>query len=113
MGGIDGSDHIVYDVASMREIGIRRLKASLSEVLRSVQAGESIRVTSHGKHVADIVPPRRQSYDERMDELAAQGLVMRAAGKGPLPPPPPMVELRPGGISAADAIVAAREDDRG
>lgn len=113
MTGVDGCDHIVYNVVTMREIGIRSLKASLSEVLRSVQAGESIRVTSHGKHVADIVPPRRQSYDERMDELAARGLVMRAAGKGPLPPPPPMVELRPGGMSASDAIVADREDERG
>lgn len=97
----------------MREIGIRNLKASLSAILRSVQAGESIRVTSHGRHVADIVPPRRQSYDERMDELAAQRLVMRSAGSGPLPPPPPMVELRPDGMTASEAIVAAREDERG
>lgn len=102
-------DYISYDVASMREIGIRKLKASLSEVLRAVQSGETIRVTNHGRPVADIVPPRRQSYDERMGELVTQGLATRAQRKGGLPPAPPMVRLRPGGRSASDAIVADRE----
>ncbi len=109
MATMDRRDYINYDVVSMREIGIRKLKASLSEVLRAVQAGEAIRVTNHGRPVADIVPPRRQTYDERIGELATQGLATRSHQKGPLPPAPPMVRLRPGGRSASDAIVADRE----
>jgi len=110
--GLDGSDLNGYDVVTMREVGIRELKAKLSEVLRAVQAGESIRITNHGRPVADMVPPRRQSYDERMDELAALGLVTRRRNKGPLPPAPPRVSLPPGTRSASDQVIADREAER-
>lgn len=96
----------------MREIGIRKLKASLSEVLRAVEGGEEVRVTNHGKPVADIVPPRRQTYDQRMDEMAAQGLVTRRKRTGPLPPPPPKIVLPPGSVPASDQIIADREAER-
>lgn len=101
-----------YDVATMREIGIRELKARLSEILRAVGAGETIRVTNHGKPVADIVPPRKQSFEERMDELAAQGLVTRRKNRGPLPPAPPRVKLPPGVPSGSEQIIADREAER-
>lgn len=101
-----------YDVATMREIGIRELKARLSEILRAVGAGETIRVTNHGKPVADIVPPRKQSFEERMDELAAQGLVTRRKNRGPLPPAPPRVKLPPGAPSGSEQIIADREAER-
>lgn len=95
----------------MREIGVRKLKASLSEVLRAVQAGESVRVTVHGKPVADIVPPKRTSMEDRLNELAALGWVTRATK--PHSPPPPRY-LRPrGAISGSDQIIAEREaEDR-
>lgn len=106
-GGLNG-----YDVTTMREIGVRELKAKLSEILRSIEAGESVRVTNHGKPVADIVPPRKQTYDERMDELAALGLVTRRKNKGPLPPFYPKVKLPPGSPMASDLIIADRESER-
>ncbi len=105
-------DHIGYDVVAMREIGIRELKAKLSETIRAIEAGESIRVTNHGKPVAEIVPPRRRAYDERMDELATQGLVTRRKNTGPLPPPPPRTKLPPGAPSGSDRIIADREAER-
>ena len=112
MSGVDNRDLNGYDVTTMREIGVRELKAKLSEILRSIEAGESVRVTSHGKPMADIVPPRKQTYDERMDELAAQGLVTRRKRKGPLPPAPPRIKLPPGTMSGSDQIIADREAER-
>lgn len=92
-------------------MGIRELKGKLSEVLRSIEAGESVRVTNHGKPVADIVPPRRTSGRQRLDELIAEGRV-RPAKPGPKPPPPPKVALPPGSMSASDMIIAERESER-
>lgn len=98
----------------MREIGVRKLKATLSEVLRAAQAGESVRVTNHGKPVADIVPPQPASMEDRLNELAAQGRLTRATRKPPFPPPPLRAKLRAGEMSASDMIIAERneEEDR-
>ena len=41
----------------MDTVGIRRLKAHLSAYVRRVRAGETIRVSSHGEVVAELVPP--------------------------------------------------------
>ncbi len=106
------SDSIRYDVVTMREIGIRELKAKLSEVLRSIEAGESVRVTNHGKPVADIVPPKRTSGRERLEELVAQGRVRGPKNTGRKPPPPPRVTRPAGSISASDQVIADREAER-
>jgi prevent-host-death family protein len=51
----------------MQTVGIRELKAKLSEYLRRVQEGESISVTDRGKTIACITPdteyPDLASYD--------------------------------------------------
>lgn len=108
MGADQLRDPIHYDVVTMREIGVRKLKASLSEVLRSVQAGEAIRVTVHGRPVAEIVPPRRHTFEQRLDELAAQGRLTRATNRGPLPPAPPRAKVPEGEMSASEMIIADR-----
>jgi prevent-host-death family protein len=46
----------------MREIGVRELKATLSEVLRHVARGESVRVKVRDRPVADIVPVARRDW---------------------------------------------------
>ena len=40
------------------EISVRELKSRLSETLRRVTAGEQVVVTSRGKEVARLLPPR-------------------------------------------------------
>lgn len=40
------------------EISVRELKRRLSEILRRVTAGEEVTVTSRGKEVARLLPPR-------------------------------------------------------
>jgi len=68
------------------DVGIRDLKNNLSRHLKSVQEGEAITVTDHGKPIARIEPIRHQSV---LDRLIAEGRVTPAKNPniGPLPDP--------------------------
>ena len=65
-------------IVSMRTVGIRELKNSLSEYLRRVRAGESVLVTDRGEVVAELTPPGRGSIDASVPSgvlaLARRGL---------------------------------------
>ena len=50
----------------IREIGVRDLKPSLSEVIRAVERGAHVRVTLRGRAVPDIVPAGTALGDERV-----------------------------------------------
>lgn len=91
----------------MREIGVRELKANLSSVLRDVEEGERVTVTSRGRPVAEIVPvlPERS---ETMKKLIAEGRVTPATRPLPMSPPSP----RDTGRSASAFILAEREEER-
>jgi prevent-host-death family protein len=70
------------------EIGIRDLKARLSEHLERVANGEVITVTSRGRRVAQIVPvPGRGQLERGL----AEGWITRGVDR----PPEPVVRLRP------------------
>ena len=67
----------------MKAIGIKRLKAQLSEYVRMAKAGETILVTERDEVVAELRPARRQlglhaELDELLDELADAGEITRA-----------------------------------
>lgn len=66
----------------MRSAGISRLKASLSEYLDVVKAGEEVLVTDRGKPVARIVPvpEERGPNAARMKEMAAAGILRLGRG---------------------------------
>jgi prevent-host-death family protein len=51
------------------QTSVRELKAQLSQLLRRVQAGDTVTVTSHNKPVAEIVPIRRK---RSIHQLAAE-----------------------------------------
>ena len=94
----------------MREIGVRELKARLSEALRDVGAGERIRVTSRGKPVADLVPPDRTTTERHWDALVASGRVTPASRPWPPEPsPPPIV---PKGRTASEILQEDRDAER-
>jgi prevent-host-death family protein len=57
----------------MREVGVRELKASLSDMFRLAARGERVRVTVHGRPVADIVPPGAAPGDDRLRALVTEG----------------------------------------
>ncbi|MGI8440870.1 MAG: type II toxin-antitoxin system Phd/YefM family antitoxin [Thermoleophilaceae bacterium] len=67
----------------MREIGVRELKASLSEMLRLAGRGERIRVTVHGRPVADIIPAGTAPGDDRLRALVAERRLVPAARPRP------------------------------
>lgn len=92
----------------MRVVGIRELKASLSETLREVGRGERIRVTSRGRAVADIVPPGAETGDERLSALIAQGKLTPAAAPRPSRLPP----LVHGKRLASEFVLSERDDER-
>jgi prevent-host-death family protein len=92
----------------MREIGIRELKASLSNVLRQVDDGMQIRVTRHGRPVADIVPAKTDRSDEHLRALVAAGRVTPAARRRPSRSPRPLET----GRSASAIVLAERDDER-
>ncbi|HYG61458.1 MAG TPA: type II toxin-antitoxin system prevent-host-death family antitoxin [Thermoanaerobaculia bacterium] len=56
----------------MRSAGIAELKASLSETLARVKAGEEVLVTEHGRPIAKIVPLSAQTAT---DELVRSGVL--------------------------------------
>lgn len=66
----------------MRSAAISRLKASLSEYLDVVRAGEEVLVTDRGKPVARIVPvpEERGPNAARMKEMAAAGILRPGRG---------------------------------
>jgi len=75
-------DYIFRIVTTMSHIGIRAVKANLSEYVAEVQAGHELTITSHGKPVARLVPIRAQAGADvasrlvsHVDALAEEGLL--------------------------------------
>jgi prevent-host-death family protein len=91
----------------VREIEVGELKAQLDSVLRDVEDGKTVRVTSQGRPVAEIVPT--ESADERWARLIAEGRITPASRPKPKGPPPPP---RKTGRSASAIILAERDEER-
>jgi antitoxin (DNA-binding transcriptional repressor) of toxin-antitoxin stability system len=72
-----------YDTA-MKVVGIKQLKARLSQYVRLAKAGETVLVTERDEVVAELRPARRQTpvadrLEELLEGLAASGEITRAA----------------------------------
>ncbi len=85
-------------------VGVRELKARLSEYLRQVKSGRTVLITDHGKPVGRLVPAG-QTLEERLRAMVDAGLA-EWNGK-PLPPAKPVAKLK-GGKSIADMIIEDR-----
>lgn len=88
-----------------KRIGIRELKATLSECVREVKSGRTIVVTEHGHPVARIIPeaiPLR----ERVDSLRKAGTIAWSGRR--LRPAAPVGKVR-GNRTVADLVVENRE----
>jgi prevent-host-death family protein len=92
----------------MREIGVRELKARLSETLRVVARGERVRVTVRGQPVADIVPAGAVGTDDRLRALIAEGRLVPPARSKPERAPPLARTSR----SASALVLAERDAER-
>jgi len=68
----------------MRAVGIKQLKARLSEYLRLVKTGETILVTEREMVIAELRPSRRQALaaepqEEALEALCDAGEITRAS----------------------------------
>jgi prevent-host-death family protein len=90
--------------AAEYQVGIRDLKARLSEYVREVKGGATIVVTEHGRAVARLVP-EPPSLRARLLALAETGEV--AWNGEPFAPPRPKARVR-GTRTLADLIVEER-----
>jgi len=92
----------------MREIGVRELKASLSETLRAVGRGEQVRVTLRGHPLADIVPAGAATGDERLRQLVAEGKLLPPAKARPRRAPVPAKARQ----AASSLVLSERDAER-
>jgi prevent-host-death family protein len=69
----------------MKVVGVKELKARLSEYIRLAKAGETILVTERNEVVAELRQARRQApgvsdrFEDTLEALAASGEITRAA----------------------------------
>ena len=63
----------------MKSIGVRELRQNASRYLRQVEAGESLRVTDHGRPIAMIVP--MPTTASGLDALRRDGRVRSGSGR--------------------------------
>ena len=86
-------------------VGVRELKAHLSEYLRQIKMGKTIVITDHGKLVGRLIPAGL-SLSEKMEALQRAG-ILRWNGKK-LPRAKPVAQWR-GSVSIAEFISQDRE----
>ncbi len=97
----------------MQRASVSELKASASEYLLRVKAGEEVLVTDRGKPIAKIIPLRRSEVasDVHMVQLERAGLAR--LGTGTLPADfwlTPLLRDNEGAVLAA--LIAEREEGR-
>ena len=90
-----------------RYVGIRDLKATLSECVRDVKAGGTIIVTEHGRAVARMVP-EPETLRDRMLVLSRAGVI--DWNGEPFTPGKPPGRLR-GTRTVADLIAEERDGE--
>ncbi len=91
----------------MQTIGIRELRQQASKYLRSVERGETIQVTDHGRPVALITPIPSGNI---VDRLAAAGQLRRGNGD-PLGLGPPL-KIAKGEQPLSSILEEMRADER-
>ena len=88
-----------------KRIGIRDLKATLSQCVREVRSGRTIVVTDHGRSVARIIP-EAVSLRERVEVLRKAGAIAWSGRR--LRQAKPVGKVR-GRKTVADLVVEHRE----
>ena len=86
-------------------VGIRELKAQLSQYVREVKSGKTVIITEHGKPVGRIVPVE-VSLEEKIQELIESGFVVWNGQK--LMPTTPVAKNK-GKKTVAEMVLEDRE----
>lgn len=102
-------------ISPVKAVGIKQLKARLSEYVRMARAGETILVSDRDEVVAELGPPRHQpadpgSLDAVIDRLAERGLLTRPSQpKAGWAWSPPSLKLPP---EAVEQLLGSLREDR-
>ena len=68
----------------MKTASVSKLKASLSQYLKRVKAGEEVLVTERGRLIAKLCPTSiSDMLPEHLIDMEKQGLIKRGSGKLP------------------------------
>ncbi len=98
----------------MKAVGVKVLKARLSEYLRLVKTGETVLVTEREEVVAELRPAHRQNtvpstLEEGLERMADRGeAVLRSEDIGDWKAPAAGTRLR--GVSSKDLLDELREE---
>lgn len=87
------------------KVGIRELKAQLSQCLRDVKAGGTVVITERGRPVGRIIP-EGASLEEKLQHLVDSRMLAWNGRK--LPPAAPAVPLR-GDRTVAELLLEDRD----
>lgn len=88
----------------MATVGVRELKAHLSQYLRRVGRGERIVVTERGRPVA-VIGPAGSMLTERLEAMLRSGMAWWAGGK-------PRGSARPARLTHGASVAQAIIEDR-
>jgi len=91
----------------MTSVGIRELRQRASELLRKVEAGETVEITDRGRAVAVLAPLPDPGPTERL--RATGDLLPAAASFDELPEP---IRLEPGLEPPSSILERLRDDER-
>jgi prevent-host-death family protein len=98
----------------MKAVGVKELKARLSEYLRLVRTGETVLVTDRNEVVAELRPAHRQSLgppsiEQALERMADEGrVVLRASESGDWPSPSTFPRLE--GVDSAKLLDQLRRE---
>lgn len=63
------------------DVPVSEAKAQLTDLVRRAEAGETVRLTRHGRVVAQIVPEKRRRNGPRLRPEVVEAIVQSAQGK--------------------------------
>jgi prevent-host-death family protein len=95
--------------AAMEAVSIRELSGNASAVIRRVNGGETVQVTSHGTVVAVIMPVGQR--ERAHAALVSAGVLTGGSGNLTAILAPGPISLRKGQRRAADALAELRDED--
>ena len=89
-----------------KRVGIRKLKAQLSEYIREIKKGNSVVITERGNAVGRIIPAT-ESLGERIQGLVQSGVADWNGKK--LKPGKPVAKIKPGSKTLAEIVSENRD----
>ena len=89
-----------------KRVGIRELKAQLSEYIREIKKGNTVVITERGNAVGRLIPAS-ESLDDRIQSLVDFGLADWNGKK--ISPGKPVAKIKPGSKTLADIVSENRD----